>query len=98
MAIPIFNFLLYLKLYQCEVGDELTIRIGGDFYYSPDESNGVEDLLLIGGGVGINPLFSILSHHARLLHISPLSVLGKRGSVRLLYSSKTENELLFKVT
>ena len=69
--------------------------MGGDFRYSPLLGEELEDLLLIGGGVGINPLFSMLSHHVRLL--SGHTHQAKRGRVKLLYSSKTKSELLFKV-
>ncbi len=47
-----------------KVGDEVAVRIGGDFHY-PDETTdqlGVHDVLLIAGGVGINPLASIFFH------------------------------------
>ena len=50
------------------------------------------ELVLIGGGVGINPLLSMLLHHLHL--VKEKSVLP--GNVHLLYSSKMENELLFK--
>lgn len=83
-------------LNQCRVGDKLMIRVGGDFHYAPSEGRELTDLLLIGGGVGINPLFSMLSHHVRLLSRSHSNTVGK-GSVRMLYSSKTESELLFRV-
>lgn len=66
------------------------IRVGGDFYYPMTTNQEPADVLFIGGGVGINPLFSMLSHHAHLLASS-----GK-GSTRLLYSSKTASELLFR--
>lgn len=70
------------------------IRVGGDFCYSLGDDQKLTDVLLIGGGVGINPLLSMLFHHSKLLTSSNL--VGK-GSARLLYSSKTKAELLFKV-
>ena len=73
------------------------IRIGGDFHYSPAQGRELAHLLLIGGGVGINPLLSMLSHHTKLLSDDDDGVLQKEGRVCLLYSSKTEDELLFKV-
>ena len=83
---------------QCQVGDVLKIRVGGDFFYAPPTPNRAANLLLIAGGVGINPLISMLQHHARLL-----SKLGEdhhnnsTGAVRLLYSAKNEKELIYKV-
>lgn len=75
------------------------MRVGGDFYFDPSPSDPAVDLLLIAGGVGINPLYSILSHTADLLQLNRAS--GGRGhnigSVHLRYSAKTTEELLFKV-
>ena len=84
---------------KCKVGDKLSVQVGGDFWYSPPSPWEVSDLLLIGGGVGINPLFSMLQHHVWMLQ-SP-GCAGSQGynlgAVQLLYSSKTASELLFKV-
>lgn len=44
---------------QCKVGDEVTFRFGGDFYYPASGVSGPHSLLLVAGGVGINPLYSI---------------------------------------
>lgn len=71
------------------------VRVGGDFGYSPPSPR---NLLLVAGGLGINPLLSILLHHSWLV--------GRRGQeeeeeeakrVKLLYSAKTVKELIFKV-
>lgn len=67
------------------------MRVGGDFVYDPTPSWS-HDLILIGGGVGINPLLSMLLHHARLLELGKIS-----GKVALLYSARSTSELLFKV-
>ena len=77
------------------IGDEVNIRVGGDFCYSPLSYQELPDLILIGGGVGINPLLSIVLHHVKLAagHSMPVG----KGSIHLLYSSRTEDELLFKV-
>lgn len=84
---------------KCKVGDKLSVQVGGDFWYDPPSPWEVSDLLLIGGGVGINPLFSILQHHVWVLQSpeGPGSPGSNLGAVRLLYSSKTASELLFKV-
>ena len=62
--------------------------LGGDFFYSPKNGNG-DDLLLIAGGVGINPLYSIFQTF--LDHQNPES----SKSVTLLYSAKTKDEFIF---
>lgn len=65
------------------------MRVGGDFIYDHPQSH---DLLLIAGGVGINPLMAMLLHHTRLIER------GKtQQRVKLLYSAKNITELLFKV-
>ena len=43
-------------------GSNVAVRIGGDFYY--EQPDGDHDVLLLAGGVGINPLASILFHVA----------------------------------
>ena len=90
---------------QCQVGDRLEVRVGGDFWYSPHDPC---DLLLVAGGLGINPLISILLRHSRLIERGrQMKSEGRKGEeaeegkmqarVRLLYSAKTVNELIFKV-
>lgn len=44
---------------SCAVGSRLKIKVGGDFYYEATPPK-LSDLLLIAGGIGINPLYSIL--------------------------------------
>lgn len=57
-------------------------------------------MLLIGGGVGINPLVSILMEYVDLLNIANLQIENniKPGKVHLLYSGRTAEELVFKVS
>ncbi|RCI13929.1 hypothetical protein L249_8160 [Ophiocordyceps polyrhachis-furcata BCC 54312] len=73
------------------VGDELRLRIGGSFVFPPlDErlavkdghgrGSGMRSLVFVAGGVGINPLFSMLGYVAE----SGLDV----DDVRLLYATK----------
>ncbi|KAK3589565.1 hypothetical protein CHS0354_043021 [Potamilus streckersoni] len=76
---------------QCQVGNTVSLRVGGDFYWNPNLSNESEDLLLIAGGVGINPVYSILNHVIDLASSSQTS-----GKVFLLYSAGQVQELLFK--
>lgn len=84
---------------QCRVGDTLSVRVGGDFVYDPAPSESRDsrlqscDLCLIAGGMGINPLMSILLHHTRLVELGQIT-----GRVKLLYSARTVADLLFKVS
>lgn len=82
----------------CTVGSSVAMRVGGDFFFDPSPSDPSVDLLLVAGGVGINPLYSILLHTTDLLRLNQTS--GGRdyniGSVHLCYSAKNSQELLFK--
>lgn len=51
---------------QAKVGDRVSVRVGGDFHYPDKDTEAVpgHDLLLVAGGVGINPLASIIFHLA----------------------------------
>lgn len=81
------------------MGSQVAMRVGGDFFFDPSASDPTVDLLLVAGGVGINPLYSILLHTRDLLHLNRAS--NKQdyniGSVHLCYSAKNTKELLFKV-
>ncbi|XP_068189378.1 oxidoreductase NAD-binding domain-containing protein 1 isoform X2 [Antennarius striatus] len=82
----------------CTVGSQVAMRVGGDFFFDPSPSDPSVDLLLVAGGVGINPLYSILLHSIDLLRVNHTS--GGRsyniGSIHLYYSAKNTEELLFK--
>ena len=68
-------------------------RFGGDFYYPLDDLTESHSLLLIGGGVGINPLYSVLQHSADLVAAGA----GPAPSqVSLLYSAARAEELIFR--
>lgn len=83
---------------MCTAGSHVAMRVGGDFFFHPLPSDPSVDLLLVAGGVGINPLYSILLHATDLLHLNRVS--GGRdyniGSAHLCYSAKNTQELLFK--
>ncbi|XP_026145737.1 oxidoreductase NAD-binding domain-containing protein 1 [Carassius auratus] len=82
---------------KCSVDSQVAVRVGGNFFFDPQPSDPVVDLLLIAGGVGINPLYSILLHAADLLRQTH----GQRytpGRTHLCYSAKNTKELLFKNT
>lgn len=78
---------------KCTVDSSVKLRVGGDFYFDPKPADPVVDLLLVAGGVGINPLYSILMHSADLLRLSHRYT---SGHTHLSYSAKNTKELLFK--
>lgn len=80
---------------QCTVGTELQIRVGGDVYFDPDPDKPCPDLLLIAGGIGINPIHSIFCHVTDLLD-SHWTHSPKH--VSLLYSASSNDELIFHVS
>jgi ferredoxin-NADP reductase len=72
---------------------ELQIRVGGRFVYPPpdlsqEESRGIKRIIFVAGGVGINPIMSILEH----LHMESLLHQRDGGipSLRLLYGSRAQ--------
>lgn len=80
---------------ECHQGALVDIKVGGDFYYDPlgsceKSADTHESLLLLAGGVGINPLLSILRHVGDLpQRVRPTKVL-------LAYSAGSLNEIIFK--
>jgi ferredoxin-NADP reductase len=70
---------------RARVGDTVTVTQGqGPFVYLPEMSDNV---VLIGGGVGVTPLLSIF-RHVRDAHLS--------ACVHLLYSVSESREILFR--
>lgn len=98
--VPLLIFFLPLvSLSQCSLGSEVALRVGGEFFFDPQATDSPVDLVLIAGGVGINPLFSILLHVANLHKALETTGRGFRmGNVKLYYCAKNTSELLFKVT
>ncbi|XP_029796192.1 oxidoreductase NAD-binding domain-containing protein 1 [Suricata suricatta] len=82
---------------QCALDSEVAVRVGGEFFFDPQPADASRNLVLIAGGVGINPLLSILRHTADL-HRARASTGGgcEVGTVKLFYSAKNTSELLFK--
>lgn len=82
---------------QCTRGSEVAVRVGGEFYFDPQPADASRNLVLIAGGVGINPLLSILRHAADLHRAWVATGSGHQiGAVRLFYSAKNTSELLFQ--
>lgn len=81
---------------KCHVGSKVHMRVGGNFYYDPMLGvDQIPDLLLIAGGVGVNPLYSIVRHVADICS-EPQSQNQYTGKIALLFSAKNTDELLFK--
>lgn len=78
---------------QCSLGSRVALRVGGDFFFDPAPSGPALELLLVAGGVGINPLYSILLHTADLLREGQSYSIN---STHICYSAKNTQELLFK--
>lgn len=78
---------------ECKPGSIVSIRVGGDFFLDNiDNWKTGRNILLVAGGVGINPLFSMIAQMNE----------SQRGSGKqivkycLMYSAKTNDEFLFK--
>ena len=69
------------------------IKAGGDCFWDPENCDHRKNILLIAGGIGINPLFSIIQHIEELRQEGKY----KLGKTVLLFSAKTECDLHFKV-
>lgn len=80
---------------KCKKGDTVAFRFGGEFYYASQMNSKPHSLLLIAGGVGINPLYSIFQHVAQTENGNPSSYLTK---LTLLFSAASADELLFRNT
>lgn len=80
---------------KCQVGSEVRLRVGGDFHYPLDSDTGQKDLLLLAGGVGVNPLYSMLQHFVYCLQLKE-DAFPKDSLAHMLYSAKSEEELIFK--
>uniref|UniRef100_A0A9L0SFX3 Oxidoreductase NAD binding domain containing 1 n=1 Tax=Equus caballus TaxID=9796 RepID=A0A9L0SFX3_HORSE len=82
---------------QCTLDSEVAVRVGGEFFFDPQPADTSRNLVLIAGGVGINPLLSILRHSADLHRAQADKGSGyAMGTVKLFYSAKNTSELLFK--
>ena len=99
---------------EAQKGQAVSLRIGGDFHYPmADMEKADHEVLLIAGGVGINPLASIYFHVADLIgtigsfsnndlikkYFVSVAASGKSNckKVHLLFSAKSTTEHLFKL-
>ncbi|XP_071951328.1 oxidoreductase NAD-binding domain-containing protein 1-like isoform X1 [Antedon mediterranea] len=80
---------------QCQIGNKVSLRVGGtQIIYDPQPSDPHYNVLLIAGGIGINPLLSMIRHanslkRAQTHWFSPVRF-------QLLYSASTRKELIFQ--
>jgi len=74
----------------------VSVRVGGDYYYDPSPAESVRDLLFIAGGIGINPILSMMEHHMFLQTQRSQSDNGP--TCQLLYSASTSDDLVFQVS
>ena len=65
-------------------GDMVEVSLGGDFTYTPDEAGSV---VLIGGGIGMTPLMSIVRTVDEMARLTRLA---------LVYSASSPDEMLFR--
>ena len=66
------------------IGDMVEVSLGGDFTYTPDEAGSI---VLIGGGIGMTPLMSIVRTVDEMAQITRLA---------LVYSASSPDEMLFR--
>ncbi|OQE43236.1 hypothetical protein PENCOP_c003G03583 [Penicillium coprophilum] len=72
------------------IGKGLNIRVGGSFVWPPTgvNINDVKNVVFVAGGVGINPLISMLSHFINNEPHTP-----NPTTIRILYSSRLTQDL-----
>lgn len=69
------------------------VKSGGQFHWDPEvDGPGTEHLLLVAGGIGINPLYSIL----QAASAAPAGDLPDLRCITLLYSAGRPSELAFR--
>ena len=69
---------------EARAGDRVEIALGGDFFFTPGEADSVT---LIGGGIGLTPLMSV---------VRAADELSPSTRLTLLYSASAPSELLFR--
>ncbi|XP_003480062.3 oxidoreductase NAD-binding domain-containing protein 1 isoform X2 [Cavia porcellus] len=82
---------------ECTLDSEVAVRVGGEFFFDPQPTDTPRNLVLIAGGVGINPLLSILRYAADVYREWANKRSGYEiGTIKLFYSAKNTSELVFK--
>lgn len=87
---------------QCRSGDVVGMKVGGDFFFDPirfstslftESASPPPSVLLVAGGVGINPILSILEEFSANVKNQTIN---PQSRATLLYSASTREELLFR--
>jgi len=88
---------------RCRPGDAVGMKVGGNFFFDPLAFSALRPndalplppplLLLVAGGVGINPILSILEEFSANMNNG---VIDPDSRATLLYSASKREELLFK--
>lgn len=76
----------------------VSVRVGGNYYYDPLAGESDRDLLFIAGGIGINPILSMMEHHVFLQAQRGHSDSNNKPVCQLLYSAKSFDDLVFHVS
>jgi benzoate/toluate 1,2-dioxygenase reductase subunit len=96
LAIKYSNYPPTVYMYnKSQVGTEMEFAVGGNFYYDTESKR---NLLLIAGGAGINPLFSILQEFMHYRNLRKMAENAVTPAIRLLYSIKTWDDVQFHDT
>ncbi|XP_004409149.1 PREDICTED: oxidoreductase NAD-binding domain-containing protein 1 [Odobenus rosmarus divergens] len=82
---------------QCTLDSEVAVKKGGEFFFDPQPADASRNKKMIAGGVGINPLLSILRQKNDLHRERAHRGSGyEMGTIKLFYSAQNTSELLFK--
>lgn len=77
---------------ECKVGDVVLLKVGGKCIWRPCEPKLQKNTLFIAGGIGVNPILSMLLHQFEAR--KGINNCNERSI--LLYSASTNDELIFK--
>ena len=80
------------------ISSHLHIRVGGSFTYPPFPPREFKRVVFVAGGVGANPLMSMLSHIKSLKDDKQGNQYGRDVEIRFLYATKAQSfwrEILF---
>ena len=88
--LPLFR-LMWLSWPRKSAFSHKLRRAGGSFYFEAKEQSRLKNLFFVAGGIGINPIFSMLQEALRCRE-----ELEDLERITLLYSAKSEEELAYR--